>query len=326
MKGSQQAAPPLGTANEASRINLQLLSYLVMLVSEEHVTRAADRMGISQPAMSTALARLRKVFKDPILVRTTSGMRPTARALHLAEKARVALELLDHGTEDGSFDPALASGHFRIMATEGVASVVMPELLATVRQSARNLRFTVMSGDIRRAPEFLRDGQLEFSMGFTQSKTDDLHQMLLYPQRIVCLASRAHPQIQGRLSFEQFIEQGHVVWGADPVPFPAIEALVDDALALRGVSRNVVARVANLSTSAALVASSDLLAIVPQRMALDGVVSRRCQVLPLPFSTPAFDVRLIWHARWHRDRTHIWLRQLFRQCAASIRSRCVGPE
>lgn len=315
------APSPLGAANGASRINLQLLSYLVMLVSEEHVTRAADRMGISQPAMSTALARLRRVFKDPILVRTTSGMQPTARALQLAEKARVALELLDGGSQDGVFDPALASGHFRIMATEGVAAVVVPELLAAVRRSARNLRFTVKSGDIRRSPEFLRDGELEFAMAFTQSKTDDLHQMLLYPQRIVCLASRQHPQIQGQLSFDQFIAQGHVVWGADPVPFPAIETLVDEALALRGVSRHVVARVANLSTSAALVASTDLLAIVPQRMATDGAVRTRCQVLALPFPTPAFDVRLIWHARWHHDRTHTWLRQLFRQCAASIQSR-----
>lgn len=323
---SGQPAPSmLGAATDAGRINLQLLSYLVMLVYEEHVTRAADRMGISQPAMSTALARLRKVFKDPILVRTTAGMQPTARALQLAEKARVALELLDCDRQGGVFDPALASGHFRIMATEGVAAVVIPELLAIVRKTARNLRFTVKSGDIRRSPEFLRDGELEFAMAFTQSKTDDLHQMLLYPQRIVCLASQKHPEIQGRLSFDQFITQGHVVWGADPVPFPAIEALVDDALAQRGLARNVVARVANLSTSAALVASSHLLAIVPQRMAMDDAVSKGCQVLALPFDTPAFDVRLMWHARWHRDRTHVWLRQLFRECATAIRSRCAGP-
>ena len=306
--------------NDANRINLQLLSYLVVLVSEGHVTRAADRMGISQPAMSAALARLREVFKDPILVRTSSGMQATARALALTEKARVALELLDDGSQAESFDAASAEGHFRIMATEGVASVVVPGWLTAVRQKAKGLRFTVRSGDIRRAPEFLRDGELEFAMAFTQSKTDDLHQMLLYPQRVVCLASRQHPQIRGTLSLQQFLEQGHIVWGADPVPFPAIETLVDEALGRHGFSRRVVVRVASVSLSATLASNSDLLAIVPHRMAMDREIRERCQVFELPFETPSFDVRLIWHARWHRHRTHLWLRQMFRQCAKSLQS------
>ncbi len=312
--------------NDASRINLQLLSYLVTLVSEAHVTRAADRIGISQPAMSSALARLRTVFKDPLLVRTSSGMQVTPRAQALAEKARVALELLDAGEGDDAFDAGAAQGHFRIMATEGVASVVIPRFLAAVRQKAKHLSFTVRSGDIRRSPEFLRDGEVDFAMAFTQSKTDDLHQLLLYPQRIVCLASRQHPTIQGTLSLQAFLEQGHIVWGADPVPFPAIEALVDDALAAQGVSRRITIRVANVSLSAALAAHTDLLAIVPHRMAMDRDVRERCQVFPLPFETPGFDVRLIWHARWQRNRTHAWLRQIFRQCARSLQSIHPGQE
>lgn len=306
--------------NDASRINLQLLSYLVTLVSEAHVTRAADRIGISQPAMSSALAKLRTVFKDPILVRTSSGMQATARARALAEKARVALEMLDSNESADGFDAGLADGHFRIMATEGVAMAVVPRFLAVVRKKAPNLRFTVRSGDIRRSPEFLRDGEVDFAMAFTKSRTDDLHQMLLYPQRIVCLAGRQHPRIRGSLSLEAFLEQGHVVWGADPVPFPAIEALVDEALDSLGASRRVVMRVANLSLSAAVVSNTDLLAIVPHRMAMDRDVRERCQVFPLPFATPSFDVRLIWHARWQRNRTHTWLRQIFRQCAQSLQS------
>ncbi len=306
--------------NDASRINLQLLSYLVTLVSEGHVTRAADRIGISQPAMSSALARLRTIFKDPILVRTSTGMQATARAQALAEKARVALELLDGNDSTDPFDAESAEGHFRIMATEGVAMVVVPSFLATVREKARNLSFTIRSGDVRRSPEFLRDGEVDFAMAFTQSNTDDLHQMLLYPQGVMCIASQNHPRIRGSLTLDAFLDEGHIVWGADPVPFPAIEALVDNALAAQGVTRRVVMRVANLSLSAALVSQSDLLAIVPHRMTMDREVRERCQVLALPFVTPSFDVRLIWHSRWHRHRTHTWLRQVFRQCAHSLQS------
>lgn len=308
--------------NDAGRLTLQHLTYLVVLVAEGHVTRAADKVGITQPAMSTALARLRRLFSDPILVRTTNGMQPTPRALSLAEKAKVAIELLAGGTEPvEAFDPGSAEGHIRIMASDGVAEAVVPELMGLVHRQAPRLRFTIRSGDIRRSAEYLRDGEIEFAMGFTERKPEELYQLLLYPQRIVCLVSREHPEIQGSLSRERFLSQGHVVWGAEPVPFPAIEALVDRALDAQSVSRRIVARVASLSISAALVARTDLLAVVPHRLAAKPEIVEQCQVLPLPFATDPFDVQLMWHARWHRDPTHAWVRQALRRVAKILQVR-----
>lgn len=308
--------------NDASRLNLQYLNYLVVLVAEGHVTRASDKVGISQPAMSAALARLRKLFNDPILVRTTTGMQPTPRALELADRAKIALELLRGGASPtGIFHPERAEGHIRMMASEGVAEVVTPGLMAIIRRRAPHLRFTIKSGDIRRSSEYLRDGELEFAMGFTKQKSDDLHEMLLYPQRIVCLVSRQHANIQGSLTLDQFSREGHVVWGADPVPHPALELLVDQALNAVGVSRKVIARVPSLAISAALVAQTDLLAAIPARMAKIPAITELCQVLPLPFLTEAFDVQLIWHERWHRDPTHAWVRKAFRQVAKELQTR-----
>lgn len=290
-----------------------------MLVAEGHVTRAADKAGISQPAMSAALARLRKLFNDPILVRTTISMQPTPRAYELAEKAKVALELLrDGGGPAQAFDPARAEAHIRIMASEGVAEVVAPDLLSIVRRRAPRLRITIRSGDIRRSAEYLRDGELEFAMAFTNQRVDEFHQMLLYPQRIMCLVSRQHPRIQEVLTLDHFLAEGHVVWGAEPIPHPALENLVDQALDAVGSTRKVVARVSSLSVSAALVARTDLLAVVPHRLANRPDVTGPCRILPLPFPTEAFDVQLLWHARWHREPTHAWLRKAFRQVAKDL--------
>lgn len=308
--------------NTASRLNLHILNCLVVLTEEGHVTRAADRIGISQPAMSAALARLRLLFHDPIVIRTTNGMQPTSRALGLAERAKVALELLHGGRSSAEpFDPERSEGHIRIMASEGVAEVVTPEILTIVRERAPRLRFTVRSGDIRRSGEYLRDGELEFAMGFTSRKVDELHQILLYPQRLTCLVSREHQRIQGSITLDQFAAEGHIVWGAEPIPYPALEALVDQALEVAGATRKVIVRVPSLAISAALVTRTDLLAIVPHRMANDPGLAERCQFLPVPFPTEAFDVRLMWHARWHQDPVHAWLRRIFRKVARDLQAR-----
>jgi DNA-binding transcriptional LysR family regulator len=306
---------------DAGRLSLQHLHCLVVLVEEGHVTRAAEKVGVTQPAMSTILARLRQVFQDPILVRTTTGMQPTPRALELTGKAKIALELVSGaGGSAEPFDPGRAEHHFRIMASEGVAELIVPELMARLHPAAPRLRFTVQSGDIRRSAEYLRDGEVDFVMAFTQRKLDELYQMLLYPQSIVCLVSREHSDIGESLSLEQYLAQGHVVWGADPVPYPALEALVEKALLELGVSRRVAIKVPSPSISAAIVARTDLLAAVPRRMARRPDIAACCRALPLPFPVSSFDVQLMWHARWHREPTHAWVRQLLRQVAKDLQS------
>lgn len=308
--------------NNASRITLQHLNYLNVLVTEGHVSRAADKVGITQPAMSVALARLRELFNDPILVRTATGMQPTPQAIELAERAKIATELLSGGFCNAeAFDPGHAEGTFRILASDSVAEAVAPEVLSLIWEQAPKLRFTIRSGDIRRSAEYLRDGELEFVMGFTRNKPDDLYQLLLYPQRIVCLASRQHSIIRGSLTLDQFLNQGHVVWGAEPIPSPSLEELVDQTLGEKGLARNIVARVSSLSTSAALVARTDLLAVAPHRMATTPDVSSRCQALELPFAVERLDVQLLWHARWHRNPTHTWIRQAFRHVASDLQMR-----
>lgn len=310
-----------------SHITVQHLEYLVALIDERHVTRAAERVGIGQPAMSTALAKLRLVFKDPLLVKTSTGMEPTKRALDLVRRAHESIDLLSGAERVAEhFDPAKVDGHFRFMSSDGVANEFLPEFMQRIRQLAPNLRFTVSPGDIRRAAEYLRDGEFELVMGFFRQPSQELHQAPLYRQRLVCIASAQHPSVRDSLTFEQFTANGHVVWGAPPVPYPALETIVDEAMDERGVARRVVLRAASMSSSASIVAGTDLLAVVPERIAIESADRSRLQILRLPFPVERIDVTMLWHDRWHRDPLHAWLRSILGEVSHSLKARLGGKD
>ncbi|WP_158215210.1 LysR family transcriptional regulator [Candidimonas nitroreducens] len=305
--------------NNTKDLTAQHLRYLVALVSECHVTRAAEKMGIGQPAMSAALSRLRELFGDPLLIKTTSGLEPTPRAQELARRAQDAIELLS-GAERmaDTFDPATSSGHYQIMASEGVTAVLLPRLMELVRATAPNLRLTVGVGDILRASEFLRNGEVDLILGFVQKPAQDLYQAALYSQRLVCIASSAHPVIRGSLSFEQFIEATHVVWGAPPLSHPTLELMVDEALRRRGAYRKVALHLSSMRSSASIVARTDLLAVVPERIAMTTTGSLSLQTLPLPFEVSSVDVSMLWHERWHHAAAHAWLRAQLRDVGRTL--------
>lgn len=302
------------------RINLQLLTYLDALMKERHVTRAAERVGIGQSAMSSALARLREIFHDPLLVKTSAGMEPTARGLELARKVHEALDLIETATRGAEeFVPAVAEGHFRILASEGVARQFLPGVMARARREAPRLRFTSRPVDIRRTHEYLRDAEGDLVIGYVRQAPQDLYQTVLYPQSVVCIAAANHPGIRGSLTLEEFVAYPHVVWGTGPVPYPTIEVMVDDILERMGVVRDVGLRVPNVLLSADVVAVTDMLAIVPQRIASDAARNLPLQILPLPFETDRADLSMLWHERVHRDPAHIWLRGVMRDVAAELR-------
>ncbi len=293
-----------------SQLSIQHLVYLEALVLERHVTRASERVGIGQPAMSASLAKLRRQLKDPLLVKTSAGMEPTPRALELMRQARSLIDLIEGRSGSAAqFDPAVAENHFRIMAADGIASVLVPEFMGIVRQNAPHMRFTVDQGDSRRVAEYLRDGEFNLAITFVRPPPAELHQTILYSQRLVCVAAQDHPKIRGRISLKQFIAQPHVVWGGPPVPFPVRESIVDKALNALGCSRRVALRASSMTLLADVVATTDLLAVMSEYEASIRKKSVPIQVLPLPFELQRqVDVSMLWHERAHNDPAHKWLR------------------
>lgn len=303
----------------AQHLTLQHLLYLEALVEERHVTRAANRMGIGQPAMSAALARLRRVFGDPLLVKTSAGMEPTPRALEAVRRIRDMAGLLQgRGTAAAGFDPATSRARFRIMASDGISRVLLPELMERAGRLAPGMEFTVIPGDVRRLADYLRDGDFDLALAFVRKPPAALRQTLLYPQRLVCIARKGHPVVRGKLTLDRFVSQAHVAWGAPPVPQATMEVLVDEVLEQLGQTRRIALRVSSITLLPGVVARSDLLAVVPERLARHSVDTLPLQVLELPFEIPSTDVTMLWHERLHNDPAHQWLRRTLQDVARAF--------
>lgn len=305
-----------------TRLTFQHLQYLQALVEERHVTRAAERMGIGQPAMSTALARLREVFRDVLLVKTTTGMEPTPRALDLVRRVREIADMLEgRGFEAGHFDPATSQARWRVMSSDGISRTLLPEMMAVAARGAPNMRFTVHPGDPRRLSEYLRDGDFDLALTFVRSPPSELRQTVLYPQRLLCIARAGHPAVDGQIGLDAFVACQHARWGAPPVAHATMEAMVDEALDAQGHARRVSLLVSNLTLLPDVVAGSDLLAVVPEHMARAAARALPIQLLALPFKVPSVDVSMVWHERLHHDPAHRWLRESLRDIGRKLSKR-----
>lgn len=301
-----------------SRINVQHLKYLVALVKERHVTRAATSMGIGQPAMSTALGKLRTLFGDPLLVKTTAGMVPTARALSLARRAQDAIDLLSGDPLSAeTFTPETCTAHLNLMVSDGIIALMIPSLMQKLGEQAPNITITLISGDIRRTAELLSNGEVDYVLGFINKTSDYLYQTQLYNQELVCIASKDHSRIQGSISLEQYMAESHVTWGAYPIPQPTLELLIDEELLKLDLRRNVSISLPSIATSPGIVASTELITTLPEKSAHLVAQNLPLQILPLPFKVPKIEVSMLWHERWHRSPAHIWFRSLLKEIAAT---------
>lgn len=294
-------------------INLNLLEHLRALVTERHVTRAADAANIGQPAMSASLGRLRVMLKDPLLVKTARGMEPTPYAIELAKAIQVAFEVLDapqHGRSD--FDIATAERTIRVISSDGPALVLLPALMARIRRQAPKLSVRWTAGDIRRAAELLREGEADLVISSLPNIPAAYYSSPLYALRAVCIAAQGHPGIKGELTMAQFLKFPHVAFGASPTSSSFVDNMVDSALEGLGHKREIAVTVPSFLVSPAVVATSDLLAVVPERVAAENADRYRLQTLPLPFDIGALDLAMYWHARCHTDPAQHWLRAALR--------------
>lgn len=302
-------------------INLHLLEQLKALVTERHVTRAAHAANIGQPAMSATLARLRVMLKDPLLVKTARGMEPTPYAIELARAIQVAVEVLDAPQRMRSdFDIATAERTIRVMSTGAVAELFLPSLMGRLRAEAQGLNMRWTSGDMRRAAEMLREGEVDLVVSSLRDIPSDYYSSPLYAQRGCCIAAKDHPSIRGQVSLEQFLQFPHVAFGVSQTSYSFVDSLVEKALDGLGLSRRVAATVPSFSVSPSVVGRSDLLAVVPDRIATASARSFPIQVLELPIDIGPLDLSMYWHARCHSDPAQQWVRAALRELTHAVSS------
>lgn len=301
-------------------IDLNLLVVLEALVEECNVTRAAKRIGLSQPAMSNALARLRRTFDDPLLVRTAEGMVPTPAAQSLIIPVRHALAQLREALEEKAFfDPAATERTFHLLTNDYAEIVLVAPLLQTLRANAASIKLRIQRPRSVFEPpstSSLADS-FDLAVGFypdALALDARLHSALLWEEKNVCLVSAQHPTINDKLSLEQFAEADHVALFYKP----SGPGVVDTLLAQSGYTRKVAVQSPHFASLPFIVAGTNLIATVPERMAKQFARQLKLQVLPVPVDLPAFRLTLLWHQRHHSDPAHRWLRQTLLETATRL--------
>lgn len=307
--------------NDMDGIARTLLSSRLLVLFDEvyrtrSVTRAAERLNISQPTVSVWLARLRRQLRDPLFVRTSAGMEPTPRAEGMIGPVREALELLRRvSTASSRFDPGIERRSFRICMTDASHVTLLPPLLAYLRNVAPGIRLEVLPI----APEtgaLLESGDADLALGFIPGLEAGFHEHALYLQDFVCLVNAQHPRIQERLTVAAFRDESHV-----GVLSTASYTMLQESLKRQKIGRNMVLELPGFLGLAAIVATTDLIATVPRRIGEALAAGGSIRVLPCPVKIPTFAVKQYWHSRVHHDMGHRWLRatchQLFAKPAKS---------
>jgi DNA-binding transcriptional LysR family regulator len=296
--------------NPASRDNLRrfdlnLLVAFEILIAERSVTAAARRMGIGQPAMSNALARLRDMFDDRLLVRASSGLQPTARALDLvAPVSRILAELREEVFSSLAFDPATDRRIFRIGLSDQAEAAIMQDVLNTVRRDAPGVRIVARSVEMRLGAELLATGAIDLAIGYFPDVDSSLAVTTLYRETFVCLFDAQACGVAPPLSLDQYAALPHILVSLRGEPFGHLDEKLQEA----GRSREVVYTTPHFLAVPFLLHGFRAVAALPRRLAENCADAAGLAVCPVPLPSEGYEVRMAWHRRTDTDPAQAWLR------------------
>jgi DNA-binding transcriptional LysR family regulator len=293
------------------QLDLNLLKAFDALMDERNTTRAAERLAVTQPAVSATLNRLRDALGDPLFVRTQRGMAPTERALALAGPVKRILGDIEAVLQPETFDPATAAFTVTVSATDyALRAVVMP-FVAALRPLAPQVRVAVVQAHGPELLERMERGELDLALITPQMAPPDLHSRTLFDERYACVMRDGHPAGQeDPLTLESFCALDH---GIVSLQGGGFSGPTDDALALLGRQRRVMVSVPSFAMLLDMVRSTDLVALVPARL-LQGASGLAMRAAPLEVG--GFTKVLAWHARTHADPRQRWVRDLIvRTCS-----------
>jgi len=295
------------------RADMGLLIALEALLSERSVTRAARKLHISQPALSSQLAKLRRLFDDPLLVGNAHGMTPTPRAVEIQAPLHLLLsELRSLVMSQSAFDPATAERTFSIIATDYVHATVTRPLFSVLPKIAPGVRIAALPFTGEKVQQQLEDGIADLCITAGHLTPDNFQARKLLHEQFVLILSKSHPCANRDINLDLFCELDYVLASPDGGGFRGI---VDDVLKPLGRSIKVVGSLNSFLLIPNVVKSSLCAAVVPEQLAL--AYRDDLSVVRVPFDVPGFDIVQSWHPRSKRDKGHIWLRNLIHSQAGS---------
>jgi len=298
-------------------VDLNLVLALDALLAERHVTRAAARLGLTQSAASHALARLRDLIGDPLLVRGARGvMVPTPRAEALAPQIHRVLSDLAGALRGEAFDPATAKRTFRIGASDYVDLVLLPRLIERVSRLAPSVDIWIHSF-VNHGDEELAAGQIDLAIGLPQgpARAAGSYEKVLFDESFTCIVRGGHALAGSRMTLARYCAASHLMVAPRSLP----GSFVDTALAELGKTRRIALAVPHFLVVPYIVAGSDLVATLPNRVAGLFIETLGLATMPPPIQIPKFQLVAAWHERNHHDAPHRWLREQILAVANEIR-------
>jgi DNA-binding transcriptional LysR family regulator len=308
------------------KLDLNLFIALEALVRERSVTRAADRLGLSQPAVSAALKRLRQQLGDPLLVRTRNGMSPTPRAQEIYASLGHSLDSLQNVVQDGpAFAPERTQRSFNLMLSDIGEIVYLPRLIERLQYAAPGMRLTIRRLVRPRVSEELGTGRVDLAIGWVD-RPNDVYRDQLFMEDFVCIVRPGHPRVgKKRLTFSQIATEWHLVVGrpdAGPDMFlRAANANMERVFSKAVRERKIALLVPHFLAVPNIIANTDLLCMVPRQLGQVYEALGQVRLVPLPVKCESFAVSQFWHKRYDTDQGNVWLRAQVRE----LFSKKAGP-
>ncbi|KSV84141.1 LysR family transcriptional regulator [Sinorhizobium sp. GL28] len=299
-----------------ARVDLNLLLAFDALYSECSVTRAAERIGIGQSSMSHALGRLRTLLGDELFTRTTDGMRPTPRAVAVAPAIRSALGILQQNLlhTDG-FAPSQAERTFVLGMPDSIEVPLLPRLMAFLAREAPRIKIRIRAIDRFDVLEQLNQDRLHMGIAGLLTEGGTQHKRRkLYSTGYLCLFDPAHLRVDTPLTIKDYVDVPHVLGS----PRGDAHGVVDDALALNNLSRDIAVVTPHFAAVPFLLRGARLISTVPERPARIFARQFDLATSPVPLPLPESDVSMIWHSSYDRDPAHHWLREVIVKLTSTL--------
>jgi DNA-binding transcriptional LysR family regulator len=292
---------------ELKDIDLNLLVVFNELLRQRRVSSVADTLGISQPAISNALNRLRKVLGDELFLRTSKGMTPTPFAEGLAESIAYALGTIhDALNVQTGFDPASSTRAFTVAMTDIGEIYFLPSLMKRLAKVAPGVSISTVRNQADALRDEMERGNVDLAIGFLPDLKSGFFQRRLFRQKYVCLFRKGHPLAKTGMTMKAFLDSEHVSIVAEGTGHGMVDAAVQRA----GIARNVHLRVPHFVAVGHILQTTDLVAVVPEAYAARTLAPFSLVSTPCPVKIPDIAINVLWHARNHREPGNQWLRQL----------------
>jgi DNA-binding transcriptional LysR family regulator len=294
-------------------IDLNLLVVFDALMTEQNVTRAGERLGLSQPATSNALSRLRNLMADELFLRTAAGLQPTPKAIALSQQLRPVLAQIQATLlSKPHFHPPTSDRIFAMGMSDYVEFTLLPKLMARIQAIAPHVSLQIRSGDRQKLLSLLDKGEIDLICGFFPEQITWHQSELLFQETYVGVCRRDHPTIGNSISLEEYLAVSHLLVSVKEDRIGRVDLL----LAERNLKRHIALSIPHFLTAPFILAQTDLIATLAKRIALEFAENQYLKTLPIPLDLPGFSVWMRWHQSTEDDLACQWLRSQIKDIAS----------